>query len=62
VDHAWDGPVVEFKQECSSCAELPKPDPQCKVCKGTGMWVCGEAVTCSKCGLDAMSHSLMTGP
>jgi hypothetical protein len=61
-EHKWDGPGVEFKSQCPDCAELEHPDPDCKICHGTGEWVSGEAATCSLCGTDAMSASLWEGP
>jgi len=61
-DHQWDGEGVDFKSECSKCSELPEPDPNCKTCQGTGEWVSGGATTCSKCGVDSMSHALWNGP
>lgn len=61
-EHVWDGPEIEFKQKCPKCEGLPRPSPECRTCGGTGEWVCGGSVTCSKCGLDAMSHDLLNAP
>lgn len=58
--HQWDGEGVDFKSPCRDCEELPEPNPDCKYCHGTGEYISGGAATCSKCGLDAMSHSLMS--
>jgi hypothetical protein len=63
-EHVWDGPTKVFTRGCVHCEGEAEPDPNCKRCKGDPDWsyVSGEAATCSKCGLDAMSHSLMNGP
>lgn len=58
-EHVWDGPEQTFTSICASCEGVPL-DPPCSRCKGQPEYISGSAATCSKCGLDAMSHTLMS--
>ncbi len=55
-DHSWDGPGVIWTMACPACADVVTED--CARCKNTREVPSGGAATCSKCGLDAMSHSM----
>jgi hypothetical protein len=64
-EHIWDGPEKVWTNPCSWCegsgkrpAE-PAGEEGCPRCSGTGEGGGGSSATCSKCGLDAMSHTLM---
>lgn len=58
-EHVWDGPEAVFTSICAWCEGQPL-SPPCARCKGEPEYVSGSAATCSKCGLDAMSHTLMS--
>jgi hypothetical protein len=68
--HQWDGPEKTWTDSCASCygegkkldAEGNATDETCRLCKGSGRGCSGSSATCSKCGVDAMSHSLWTDP
>jgi len=68
--HDWGGPEKVWTNPCASCNGTGKVDDladpiggviecDCERCKGTGDGGGGSSATCSKCGLDAMSHTLM---
>lgn len=59
-DHSWDGPGVIWTMPCPDCADVTEGD--CKRCKNKREVPSGGAATCSKCGLDAMTHSMMNAP
>jgi len=70
-EHSWDGPGIEWTHPCATCNgtgtvdDLADPiggviECVCPRCKGDGKGGGGGAATCSKCGLDALSHTMMT--
>lgn len=59
-DHSWDGPGVIFTRECPACNDVTPGD--CARCNNKREIPHGEAATCSKCGIDAMTDSLMRAP
>jgi hypothetical protein len=59
-DHSWDGPGIIFTRPCPDCADVVTSN--CHRCGNTGEIPSGGSATCSKCGLDAMSDSMMNGP
>jgi len=65
-EHIWDGPTVVFKSKCASCDGEPphEGEPFCERCGNDPdyEYVSGEASSCAKCGIDSMTHALMTGP
>lgn len=63
-EHQWDGPWEEHRRGCHHCEDAYNPDPACMVCKGDPNWsrVSGGTSTCSKCGVDALSHGMWNGP
>lgn len=62
-DHSWDGPGIEWTHPCAHCEGSGRlGDETCPRCKGDGVGGGGGAATCSKCGLDALSDTLMSDP
>jgi hypothetical protein len=61
-DHEWDGPGKVFISPCRCTDGELEPDPSCTYCGGSGEVETGDSATCSKCGLDAMSHDLWNAP
>ncbi len=47
-EHDWSGPMIYFAPGGGTTEEKEE--------------ACGGAATCSKCGVDAMSHSMWYGP
>jgi hypothetical protein len=54
-EHQWDGPEKTWTNPCARC-----DGAGCERCGGTGDGGGGSSATCSKCGLDAMTHTLMS--
>ena len=59
-DHEWDGPGIVFTRTCPDCDDVT--DADCPRCTNTGSIETGGAATCSKCGLDAMTDSMLRAP
>ena len=58
--HSWDGEGIIFMRPCPSC-DNPCPG-DCDRCQNAREIPSGGSATCSKCGLDAMTHSMMNAP
>jgi hypothetical protein len=56
-EHSWDGPGVVWTMPCPNCIDVATDN--CPRCENKREIPSGGAATCSKCGLDAMNHSLM---